>query len=60
MYRTVSQDKMASAKDFVHLQAAKLNISDIFEMVVSPNCGAVSSFIGTTRDSFEQKKVYGL
>ena len=51
------QDNMASTKDFIGLTPTKLNINDIIETVVAPNCGAVSTFIGTTRDNFEQKKV---
>lgn len=48
---------MADVKDFVGLQSSQLNINDIIQIVVSPNCGAVSTFIGMTRDNFEEKKV---
>ncbi|XP_058789966.1 molybdopterin synthase catalytic subunit isoform X2 [Phymastichus coffea] len=51
---------MANNRDIVHLQFCKLDINNIIESVVSPNCGAISSFIGTTRDNFEQKKVVKL
>ena len=44
-------------KNFVGLGTNKLNINDLIELVLSPNCGAVSTFIGTTRDNFDQKKV---
>ena len=49
---------MANQKDFIGLESSKLNINDIIEIVISANCGAVSSFIGTTRDNFEDKKVW--
>lgn len=48
---------MAEVKDFVGLESTRLNINDIIQIVVSPNCGAVSNFIGITRDNFERKKV---
>jgi molybdopterin synthase catalytic subunit len=49
---------MAGVKDFIALETKELNINDIIEIVISPNCGAVSTFIGTTRDHFHQKQVY--
>ncbi|XP_015591138.1 molybdopterin synthase catalytic subunit [Cephus cinctus] len=48
------------SKDIVKLQKEKLNIGEIVDLVVSPNCGAVSTFSGTTRDNFENKKVVKL
>ncbi|XP_011496470.1 PREDICTED: molybdopterin synthase catalytic subunit [Ceratosolen solmsi marchali] len=51
---------MADLKNFVALEIEKLNVNDIIEMVASPNCGAISTFIGTTRDNFEEKKVVQL
>lgn len=43
--------------DHLHLVDEKLNIENITDQVSSPSCGAVSVFIGTTRDNFENKKV---
>ncbi|XP_015120144.1 molybdopterin synthase catalytic subunit [Diachasma alloeum] len=51
---------MEEQKSIVHLQKEKLNINDIIEAVTSPSCGAISTFIGTTRDNFESKKVLKL
>ncbi|XP_011306690.1 molybdopterin synthase catalytic subunit [Fopius arisanus] len=51
---------MEDKKSIVHLQKEKLNINEIIEAVISPSCGAVSTFIGTTRDNFEAKKVLKL
>lgn len=48
---------MEASKDFIKLQREKLNVTDIINLVVFPNCGAVSNFIGITRDNFENKKV---
>lgn len=35
----------------------KLNLDEIQNLVLDDACGAVSIFIGTTRDNFENKKV---
>lgn len=34
-----------------------LNIAEISDKVSAESCGAISLFIGTTRDNFEGKKV---
>ncbi|XP_032683303.1 molybdopterin synthase catalytic subunit [Odontomachus brunneus] len=51
---------MEASKNFIKLQQEKLNVADIINLVVFPNCGAVSNFIGITRDNFENKKVIKL
>lgn len=51
---------MDASKDFVELQQEELNVADIINLVVAPNCGAVSNFIGITRDNFDDKKVLRL
>ncbi|XP_076165176.1 molybdenum cofactor synthesis 2B isoform X2 [Ptiloglossa arizonensis] len=51
---------MGAPKDIVRLQREDLNVSGIIESVTSPNCGAVSNFIGITRDNFENQKVLKL
>lgn len=43
--------------DHLKLTVDKLSVDDISELVVNDNCGAVSIFVGTTRDNFEGKKV---
>ena len=48
---------MATAKDIVKLQQEELSVGHIIGLVTAPNCGAISSFIGTTRDNFDNKKV---
>ncbi|KAM8792687.1 molybdopterin synthase catalytic subunit isoform 2-T2 [Eudromia elegans] len=47
-------------KDFIKLKSEKLSVDEVSELVVSPCCGAVSLFIGTTRNNFEGKKVIHL
>ncbi|CAG5133639.1 unnamed protein product [Candidula unifasciata] len=46
--------------DFVDILYEKLSVEDISDMVSSPSCGAVSMFIGTTRDNFDGKQVLKL
>lgn len=43
--------------DIIKLEEGRLNISDISQSVKSPKCGAISLFIGTTRDNFDGLKV---
>lgn len=50
---------MEAPKNFVKLQQEELNVAEIIDLVTFPNCGAISNFIGVTRDSFEDKKVKG-
>uniref|UniRef100_A0A8C8R700 Molybdopterin synthase catalytic subunit n=1 Tax=Pelusios castaneus TaxID=367368 RepID=A0A8C8R700_9SAUR len=47
-------------KDFIKLNYEKLSTDEVSELVISPFCGAVSLFIGTTRNNFEGKKVIHL
>uniref|UniRef100_A0A3P8ZJR5 Molybdopterin synthase catalytic subunit n=1 Tax=Esox lucius TaxID=8010 RepID=A0A3P8ZJR5_ESOLU len=46
--------------DLVELTHDKLSVEAVSELVTCPSCGAISIFIGTTRDSFEEKKVVQL
>jgi len=48
------------SKNFIKLQQEELNVTEIMELVTFPNCGAISNFIGITRDNFENKKVIKL
>uniref|UniRef100_A0A8C4TPG2 Uncharacterized protein n=1 Tax=Falco tinnunculus TaxID=100819 RepID=A0A8C4TPG2_FALTI len=47
-------------KDFIQLKSEKLSVDEVSELVISPYSGAVSLFIGTTRNNFEEKKVVHL
>lgn len=51
---------MGTGKDFVKLEHKELNLGEIVNLISSPKCGAISTFIGTTRDNFENKKVIKL
>ncbi|CAB3248739.1 unnamed protein product [Arctia plantaginis] len=46
--------------DHLKLTVDKLSVDEVSELVTDESCGAVSMFIGTTRDSFEGKKVLRL
>jgi len=46
--------------DFLKLTPAKLDPSEISELVAHESCGAVAMFAGTTRDNFEGKQVVSL
>jgi hypothetical protein len=43
--------------DHVKLTESKLDVQQITELVAHESCGAVSLFVGTTRDNFEGKTV---
>ncbi|XP_041519606.1 molybdopterin synthase catalytic subunit isoform X2 [Microtus oregoni] len=47
-------------KDIILLTAEKLSVDEVSQLVISPQCGAVSLFVGTTRNNFEGKKVTSL
>ncbi|XP_070159163.1 molybdopterin synthase catalytic subunit-like isoform X1 [Polyergus mexicanus] len=51
---------METSKNFVKLQQEELNIAEIIDLVTFSNCGAISNFIGITRDNFENRKVIKL
>ncbi|KAL5005251.1 hypothetical protein ScPMuIL_018707 [Solemya velum] len=46
--------------DHVEITVDKLNVERIQSSVASPKCGAISLFIGTTRDHFDGKEVVQL
>ncbi|CAH0728615.1 unnamed protein product, partial [Brenthis ino] len=46
--------------DHLKLTVDKLSVEEISDLVVNDSCGAVSLFVGTTRDNFEGKKVLRL
>lgn len=43
--------------NFIKLTSGKLDINAISDLVTDEICGAVSIFVGTTRDNFEDKPV---
>uniref|UniRef100_A0A1B6GK04 Molybdopterin synthase catalytic subunit n=1 Tax=Cuerna arida TaxID=1464854 RepID=A0A1B6GK04_9HEMI len=43
--------------DYIRLVESRLSVDEISELVKSPKCGAISLFIGTTRDNFDGLKV---
>jgi molybdopterin synthase catalytic subunit len=47
-------------EDVVRLTSATLDVSEVSSEVSSDQAGAISVFIGTTRDNFEGKRVVSL
>ena len=43
--------------DIIKLGEEKLDVNSIYSQVVAHSSGAVTLFVGTTRDNFEGKKV---
>lgn len=43
--------------NYLKLQVEKLDLNEINDLLVHETCGAVSFFVGTTRDNFEDKQV---
>jgi molybdopterin synthase catalytic subunit len=43
--------------DFIKLTEDHLSVEDVCKLVSSEKCGAVSMFVGMTRDNFEGKEV---
>nr|XP_012304984.1 molybdopterin synthase catalytic subunit isoform X2 [Aotus nancymaae] len=48
------------SKDIINFTAEKLSVDVVSQLVISPLCGAISLFVGTTRNNFEGKKVISL
>ena len=46
--------------DFVEVTPKKLSVDEVTDLVSDERCGAVSMFIGTTRNNFEGKEVMKL
>ncbi|XP_055851357.1 molybdopterin synthase catalytic subunit [Episyrphus balteatus] len=51
---------MDSSLDLIQLTPNKLDVGTISDLVADDSCGAISLFVGTTRDNFEDKKVLTL
>ncbi|XP_068105538.1 molybdopterin synthase catalytic subunit-like [Hyperolius riggenbachi] len=47
-------------QEYIRISSEKLSADEVSQLVISPSCGAVSIFIGTTRNNFEGKKVVSL
>jgi molybdopterin synthase catalytic subunit len=43
--------------NYVHLQTEAIQLDELYKRVVASSCGAISSFIGITRDNFEGRRV---
>lgn len=43
--------------DYVKITHDKLDVAAINDLICDAECGAISFFVGTTRNNFESKKV---
>lgn len=50
----------AGKMNHLKLTREKLSVEAVTELAASAKCGAISVFVGTTRDSFEEKTVVNL
>ena len=48
------------SKDIIKFTSEKLSVDEVSQLVISPLCGTISLFVGTTRNNFEGKKVISL
>ncbi|XP_069412671.1 molybdopterin synthase catalytic subunit isoform X2 [Ovis canadensis] len=48
------------SNDIIKFTSEKLSVDEVSQLVISPLCGAISLFVGTTRNNFEGKKVISL
>uniref|UniRef100_A0A2K6D1G9 Uncharacterized protein n=1 Tax=Macaca nemestrina TaxID=9545 RepID=A0A2K6D1G9_MACNE len=48
------------SKEVINVTTEKLPVDEVPQLVISPLCGAVSLFVGTTRNNFEGKKLISL
>lgn len=46
--------------DYIEITDEILDVNEISQMVTDPSCGAISIFVGITRDNFDGKKVLRL
>ncbi|KAH8921358.1 Molybdopterin synthase catalytic subunit [Atractiella rhizophila] len=50
-------ESVTSSQDYISLSTDTLSESAIINSVKHPSCGAVCTFLGTTRDNFQGKRV---
>lgn len=43
--------------NFIEIVHCKIDVENVVELVKTPECGAVSVFMGTTRNNFNGKEV---
>uniref|UniRef100_A0A2K5PHX0 Molybdopterin synthase catalytic subunit n=1 Tax=Cebus imitator TaxID=2715852 RepID=A0A2K5PHX0_CEBIM len=59
-YRGDMDEVEEKSKNIINFTAEKLSVDEVSQLVISPLCGAISRFVGTTRNNFEGKKVISL
>uniref|UniRef100_A0A8C0CC82 Uncharacterized protein n=1 Tax=Balaenoptera musculus TaxID=9771 RepID=A0A8C0CC82_BALMU len=53
-------NRRLKSKDIMKFTSEKFSVDEISQLVISPLCGTISLFVGTTRNNFEGKKVISL
>ena len=53
-------NEVEKSKDTIKFTPEKLSVDEVSQLVISPLCGTISLFVGTTRNNFEGKKVISL
>lgn len=43
--------------DHIYLTSSKLSVDEVTQIVSSPDCGAISLYVGTVKDNYEGKRV---
>jgi molybdopterin synthase catalytic subunit len=57
MMESSSSNVDSSSKYFVQVSETLPTLQECYDFVNDPGCGAISTFVGTTRDNFQGKKV---
>lgn len=57
MESSSSDDPSSKSKYFIQVSENLPTLQECYDFVNNPGCGAVSTFVGTTRDNFQGKKV---
>jgi molybdopterin synthase catalytic subunit len=52
-----SSDTLSKSKYFIQVSENLPTLQECYDFVNDPGCGAVSTFVGTTRDNFQGKRV---
>jgi len=45
--------------NYVHLQIEPIRLDELYQRVVAPSCGAISSFIGLLHQAYLSKNIFG-
>ncbi|KAG7163736.1 Molybdopterin synthase catalytic subunit-like [Homarus americanus] len=60
IFRTVINNIQLGIMDYIKLTQDVLSVEEITGLITNPSCGAISLFVGTTRNNFQGKNVVRL